>query len=52
MAFGLNALYGRHQMSEDSLWGGPWNSSNARNFIQYTVDHGYKIYAWEFGNLI
>lgn len=49
-AFGLNALYGRYQMSTDGLWGGPWNSSNARSLIQYTVDHGYKIYAWEFGN--
>eukprot|EP01018_Ginkgo_biloba_P024908 Gb_17661 [translate_table: standard] len=49
IAFGLNALYGRHQISK-GLWGGPWNSSNARNFIQYTVDRGYKIRAWEFGN--
>uniref|UniRef100_A0A0D6R636 Beta-glucuronidase C-terminal domain-containing protein n=1 Tax=Araucaria cunninghamii TaxID=56994 RepID=A0A0D6R636_ARACU len=47
--FGLNALYGRSHISK-TLWGGPWNSSNARDFIQYTVDHGYKIHAWEFGN--
>ena len=50
VAFGLNALYGRRK--KDGFWIGSWNSSNARNFIQYTVGHGYKIYAWEFGNLI
>ncbi|KAH9331785.1 hypothetical protein KI387_003893, partial [Taxus chinensis] len=47
--FGLNALYGRHPISKGH-WRGAWNSSNARNLIQYTVDHGYKIDAWEFGN--
>eukprot|EP01018_Ginkgo_biloba_P014040 Gb_35069 [translate_table: standard] len=49
VAFGLNALTGRHEISS-GVWGGSWNSSNARNFIQYTVGHGYKIQAWEFGN--
>eukprot|EP01018_Ginkgo_biloba_P024905 Gb_17663 [translate_table: standard] len=49
IAFGLNALYGRHHVSK-GLWGGAWNSSNARDFIQYTIDHGYKIQAWELGN--
>ncbi|XP_057869228.1 heparanase-like protein 1 [Cryptomeria japonica] len=47
--FGLNALYGRYQITKGH-WGGAWDSSNARNLIQYTVDHGYKIYAWEYGN--
>eukprot|EP01018_Ginkgo_biloba_P014043 Gb_41455 [translate_table: standard] len=49
VAFGLNALRGRNEISS-GVWEGAWNSSNARNFIQYTVDHGYKIQAWEFGN--
>jgi heparanase 1 len=49
LAFGLNALIGRKRMP-NGVMGGPWDSSNARDFIQYTVDHGYKINAWELGN--
>lgn len=49
VAFGLNALKGRKMMS-NRVMEGPWDSSNARDFIQYTVDHGYKINAWELGN--
>lgn len=49
--FGLNALYGRYQISKGH-WGGAWDPSNAQNLIQYTVDHGYNIYAWEFGKPI
>nr|XP_043617013.1 heparanase-like protein 1 [Erigeron canadensis] len=46
---GLNALYGRHQIKK-GVWGGDWNSSNARDFIKYTVSKGYQIDSWEFGN--
>jgi hypothetical protein len=49
--FGLNALIGRKRMP-NGVMGGPWDSSNARDFIQYTVDHGYKINAWELGKLL
>lgn len=49
VAFGLNELNGKRLMS-DGTTEGAWNSSNARDFIQYTVDHGYKIKAWELGN--
>ncbi|KAH9321273.1 hypothetical protein KI387_015912, partial [Taxus chinensis] len=27
--------------------GGPWDLTNAYDFIQHTVDHGYQINAWE-----
>ncbi|OAY69382.1 Heparanase-like protein 3 [Ananas comosus] len=37
--FGLNALNGRIRLRDGSL-GGPWNSTNAASFIQYTVDKG------------
>ncbi|KAI3759270.1 hypothetical protein L6452_06962 [Arctium lappa] len=49
VTFGLNALYGRHQIKK-GVWGGDWNSSNARDFIKYTVSKGYPIDSWEFGN--
>ncbi|KAH9287920.1 hypothetical protein KI387_032037, partial [Taxus chinensis] len=49
VAFGLNALNGRKNISK-GVSGGPWDSTNAHAFIQYTVDHGYKINAWELGN--
>ncbi|KAJ7564896.1 hypothetical protein O6H91_02G038500 [Diphasiastrum complanatum] len=45
IAFGLNALYGRETNSAQ-----PWDSSNARDFIQYTADKGYQVIAWELGN--
>jgi len=48
VAFGLNALNGK-QLTPSAATG-PWDSSNARDFIQYTVDHGYKIQAWQLGN--
>ena len=51
VAFGLNELNGKRLMS-DGTTEGAWNSSNARDFIQYTVDHGYKIKAWELGKLL
>ncbi|KAI3860480.1 hypothetical protein MKX03_013483 [Papaver bracteatum] len=49
VTFGLNALYGRHKTGKDA-WGGAWNSSNARDFIKYTISKGYHIDSWEFGN--
>lgn len=49
VTFGLNALQGRRQISR-SVWGGPWNSSNAREFMEYTVSMNYPIDSWEFGN--
>ncbi|KAJ8637428.1 hypothetical protein MRB53_011695 [Persea americana] len=52
VTFGLNALYGRNKPTApgDILWTGNWNSSNARDFIGYTITKGYKIEGWEFGN--
>ncbi|KAK9116604.1 hypothetical protein Sjap_015551 [Stephania japonica] len=49
VTFGLNALYGRHKIRR-GVWGGAWVSSNAYDFIKYTIDKGYKINSWEFGN--
>lgn len=49
--FGLNALSGRHKISNNSnVWEGAWDPTNAYDFIKYTVSKGYKIDAWEFGN--
>lgn len=47
VAFGLNALYGRTGAKHS---GGPWDPTNALDFIRYTHDKGYNISAWEFGN--
>nr|GEZ14665.1 hypothetical protein [Tanacetum cinerariifolium] len=30
------------------VWGGDWNSTNARDFIKYSVSKGYQIDSWEF----
>ncbi|KAF6173518.1 hypothetical protein GIB67_042648 [Kingdonia uniflora] len=49
VTFGLNALYGRQKIRK-SVWGGAWDSSNARNFINYTISKGHQIDSWEFGN--
>ncbi|XVF11846.1 hypothetical protein REPUB_Repub08aG0062300 [Reevesia pubescens] len=49
LTFGLNALHGRHKIKR-SLWRGDWNSSNAQDFIKYTISKGYHIDSWEFGN--
>ncbi|PIA62977.1 hypothetical protein AQUCO_00200770v1 [Aquilegia coerulea] len=49
VTFGLNALYGRHKTGKVA-WGGAWDSSNAREFIKYTVSKGYHIDSWELGN--
>ncbi|KAK8993962.1 hypothetical protein V6N11_008173 [Hibiscus sabdariffa] len=49
VTFGLNALHGRHKVKR-SLWGGDWDSSNAQEFLKYTISKGYHIDSWEFGN--
>ncbi|KAK8943405.1 Heparanase-like protein 1 [Platanthera guangdongensis] len=49
VTFGLNALHGRHYIGH-GVWGGAWNSTNARDFIRYTVSKGYPVDSWEFGN--
>ncbi|KAL6622502.1 hypothetical protein ACP70R_032381 [Stipagrostis hirtigluma subsp. patula] len=49
VTFGLNALQGRQQI-RSGVWGGAWNSSNAREFMEYTVSMNYPIDSWEFGN--
>ncbi|KAJ4974436.1 hypothetical protein NE237_007610 [Protea cynaroides] len=49
VTFGLNALYGRHKPRKGA-WVGAWDSSNARDFIKYTISKGYHIDSWEFGN--
>lgn len=49
VTFGLNALRGRHHV-RNGIWGGAWNSSNARDFIRYTISKGYPVDSWEFGN--
>ncbi|KAG6557785.1 hypothetical protein Mapa_000552 [Marchantia paleacea] len=49
VAFGLNALYGRSKSSEYNVVG-PWNPSNAANFIRYTRDRAYPVTAWQLGN--
>ncbi|KAK1305802.1 Heparanase-like protein 1 [Acorus calamus] len=49
VTFGLNALRGRHKIGK-GIWGGPWNATNARNFIEYTILKGYQVDSWEFGN--
>ncbi|KAH9293660.1 hypothetical protein KI387_041136, partial [Taxus chinensis] len=46
IAFRLNALNGRKEVSKGVL-GGPCDLTNAYDFIQHTVDHGYQINAWE-----
>uniref|UniRef100_A0A803L9F2 Heparanase-like protein 2 n=1 Tax=Chenopodium quinoa TaxID=63459 RepID=A0A803L9F2_CHEQI len=49
ITFGINALYGRKK-SKNGVWVGPWDSSNAYDFMKYTVSKGYHIDSWEFGN--
>ncbi|KAL2479173.1 Heparanase-like protein 1 [Forsythia ovata] len=49
VTFGLNALHGRNHEGRGA-WQGDWNSSNAHDFIKYTISKGYRIDSWEFGN--
>lgn len=46
--FGLNALNGRTVMPDGSRVGA-WDTTNAKSFIEYTVQKNYKIYGWELG---
>ncbi|KAI0501492.1 hypothetical protein KFK09_016437 [Dendrobium nobile] len=50
LTFGLNALYGRAKIQSTSLYVGDWDSTNARELINYTISKNYKIDSWEFGN--
>ncbi|CAA6669956.1 unnamed protein product [Spirodela intermedia] len=45
VTFGLNALSGRRLIS-GIRWGGPWNSTNARELIKYTVSKAYSVDSW------
>ncbi|XP_048330032.1 heparanase-like protein 1 isoform X2 [Ziziphus jujuba] len=49
VTFGLNALSGRHRNNK-GVWEGDWESTNAYDFIKYTISKGYQIDSWEFGN--
>ncbi|CAD6202589.1 unnamed protein product [Miscanthus lutarioriparius] len=49
VTFGVNALYGRYNVRR-SIWAGKWNSTNAYDFIKYTISKGYPVSSWEFGN--
>ncbi|ONK64813.1 uncharacterized protein A4U43_C07F30230 [Asparagus officinalis] len=49
VTFGINALRGRQHL-HSGIWAGPWNSTNARDFIKYTISKGYPVDSWEFGN--
>ncbi|KAK3148012.1 hypothetical protein QOZ80_3BG0289510 [Eleusine coracana subsp. coracana] len=49
VTFGLNALYGRYNVRR-SIWAGKWNSTNAYDFVKYTISKGYPVDSWEFGN--
>lgn len=48
VVFGLNALYNRSRL-DSGTWG-PWDSSNARDFIKFTVEQGIAVEGWELGN--
>nr|CAD1837908.1 unnamed protein product [Ananas comosus var. bracteatus] len=50
LTFGLNALTGRKRTTRRGLYVGNWDSTNAHDFIEYTVSKGYNIESWEFGN--
>ncbi|XP_066383894.1 heparanase-like protein 2 isoform X3 [Miscanthus floridulus] len=49
VTFGVNALYRRYNVRR-SIWAGKWNSTNAYDFIKYTISKGYPVSSWEFGN--
>ncbi|CAN0896467.1 Heparanase-like protein 2 [Linum grandiflorum] len=49
--FGLNELSGkRKQNPSTTQMVGDWDPTNARDFMNYTVQKGYKIDAYELGN--
>ncbi|KAH7839475.1 hypothetical protein Vadar_004631 [Vaccinium darrowii] len=47
--FGLNALTGR-KIGSDGTATGAWDSTNAQALMRYTINKGYTITGWEFGN--
>ncbi|KAG0458470.1 hypothetical protein HPP92_023627 [Vanilla planifolia] len=49
LTFGLNALNGRKK-SNNTLYVGNWDISNALALIQYTASKGYNVESWELGN--
>jgi heparanase 1 len=49
VTFGLNALYGRHQIRRRGAWEGDWDPSNTIDLMKYTISKGYQINSWEFG---
>ena len=51
VTFGVNALYGRYNVRR-SIWAGKWNSTNAYDFVKYTISKGYPVGSWEFGNTV
>jgi hypothetical protein len=51
VTFGVNALYGRYNVRR-SIWAGKWNSTNAYDFVKYTISKGYPVGSWEFGKTI
>ncbi|KAK6945859.1 Glycoside hydrolase, family 79 [Dillenia turbinata] len=50
VTFGLNALFGRTNLTNDGLYGGDWDLRNARDLMNYTASKGYKIESYELGN--
>lgn len=50
VTFGLNALFRKKNITNDGLYGGDWNSKNARDLIRYTVTKRYNVDSWELGN--
>jgi heparanase 1 len=49
LVFGLNGLAGRTHV-QGTQWTGQWDSSNARQLLQFTKDEGIDVMAWELGN--
>ena len=66
LLFGINALIGRskstcppHTNCNDPInkgipcctnWSGEWDSSNAKQLLEYTYNSGHDVYGFEFGN--
>jgi len=50
VVFGLNALYNRSRL-DSGTWG-PWDSSNARDLIKFTVEQDITVDGWELGNFL
>jgi len=49
--FGLSALYGRTpDPSSPSLWSGHWNSTNARQLLEYSKETRFPLAGVELGN--